>query len=352
MAAGSVTSRDVAREAGVAVGTVSRVFNNHANVAPEIRLRVLRAAEQLGYVSPGPASANGPALSEVGFLFSPLNEGTVAASNPFWGRILAGVEAEARKSTIRLTYRSIEALCHTPAELVNAVQGMRLGGALVVGPTDQEVLQALRALRMPLVQVSSHTPGVGIDAVVSESFEGGREATAYLIDQGHRRIAYINGPLANGLRPRCGIYDIEMRAQGYRAALLDAGLPVDEGLMEGSNLTPQGGYEACRRLLARGESFSALFCANDSSAIGAIRALRETGFEVPIDISVIGYGDDTDIVEHVTPALTTVRIDKEALGATALKRLLARAADSTATPTVTMLEVELIRRESVCLHGR
>ncbi|MDB5057091.1 MAG: LacI family transcriptional regulator, partial [Chloroflexi bacterium] len=295
----------------------------------------------------GPASANGHGLSEVGFLFSPINEGTVAASNPFWGGILAGVETEALKSRIRLTYRSIGSLRQRPAELVSVVQGMRLGGALVVGPAEAAVIQALQALQIPLVQVEGYIRGAGLDAVVSEGFEGGRQATAYMNEQGHRRIAHITGPLAFGTRPRSDIYEIELRAQGYRAALLDAELPVDEGLIEGSNLTPQGGYEACRRLLARKAAFSAIFCANDSTAIGAIRALREAGLAVPGDISVIGYGDDTDIVEHVTPALTTVRIDKEALGATALKRLIARAADPTGVATLTMLEVELIKRESV-----
>src|SRR6185312_5647645 len=102
-----------------------------------------------------------------------------------------------------------------------------------------------------------------------------------------------------------------------------------------------------RRLLARQVSFSAIFCTNDAAAIGAIRALREAGREVPQDVSVIGYGDDTYVAEHLTPALTTIVSDTELLGATAVKRLLARAADPTMAPTMTMLGVELVKRESV-----
>jgi LacI family transcriptional regulator len=287
-------------------------------------------------------------MSEVGFLFSPVNDGTDAASNPFWGRILAGVEAGALQSKIRLIYCSISSVRDTPATLVGMVQGMRLGGALVVGPAKQDALQALKALHLPIVQVGSYTRGAGLDGVVTEGFEGGRMATAYAIEQGHRRIAHITGPLVEGrLHPHCWSYDVDLRIQGYRAALFDAGLPVDDLLVEGSNLTPQGGYEACRNLLARRLDFTALFCANDSSALGAIRALREAGFDVPRDVSVIGFGDDSDIVEHISPALTTVRIDAEDLGAVGLKRLLARAADRTAPPTLTVLETELIKRESV-----
>ncbi len=348
MAASTVTARDVAREAGVAAGTVSRVFNHHTNVAPEIRLRVLRAAAQLGYENPAAAPSNGHAMSEVGFLFSPVNDGTDAVSNPFWGRILAGVEAEALRSRIRLIYCSISTVRDTHAALVGMVQGMRLSGALVVGPAKQDALQALQTLHLPIVQVGSYTRGAGLDGVVAEGFEGGRSATAHAIEQGHQRIAHITGPLVAGrLHPRCWSYDVDLRIQGYRAALFDAGLPVDDQLIEGSNLTPQGGYEACSKLLARRIEFSALFCANDSSALGAIRALREAGFDVPRDVSVIGFGDDSDIVEHTNPALTTVRIDAEGLGAVGLKRLLARAADRTGAPTLTILETELIKRESV-----
>ncbi|MGH2386589.1 MAG: LacI family DNA-binding transcriptional regulator [Chloroflexota bacterium] len=346
MAIGSVRAKDVAREAAVSVGTVSRVFNNHANVEAGIRLRVLRAAAELGYVGPHPTRMTG-ALSEVGFLFSPVNDGTAIAGNPYWSRILAGVEAEARKSRIKLVYSSVDALRHRPAELMEAVRAMKLDGALLVGPAAPEVIDALQRLTCPIVQVDDHAPGHGIDAVVTDSFEGGFQAGAYLIREGHREIACINGPLGDGPRPRCKLYMVELRAHGYRAALLDAGLPVDHTLMESSDLTANGGYEACRRLLARQASFSAIFCTNDAAAIGAIRALREAGREVPRDISVIGYGDDTYVAEHLTPALTTIVSDTELLGATAVKRLLARAADPTMAPTMTMLGVELVKRESV-----
>lgn len=347
MAIGSVTAMDVARKAAVSVGTVSRVFNHHDNVAAEIRLRVLQAAAELGYVGRHASRTSDESVSEVGFLFSPVNDGTTIADNPYWSHILAGVEAEARKSRIKLIYSSISSLRHAPAELVEVVRAMKLGGALLVGPAAPEVVRALQVLALPLVQVDSHVPGLGIDAVVTDGFEGGFQATAYLIAEGHRAIACINGPLGDGPRPRCKLHMVELRAHGYRAALLEAGLPVDDTLIENSDLTAQGGYEACQRLLARNASFSAIFCTNDASAIGAIRALREAGRDVPEDISVIGYGDDMYAAEHLTPALTTLVSDTEVLGATALKRLLARAADPTMASTVTMLEMELVKRESV-----
>jgi DNA-binding LacI/PurR family transcriptional regulator len=349
MPVGAVTARDVAREAEVSVGTVSRVFNNHDNVAEEIRFRVLQAATQLGYSYPVQAPKYGRVLTEVGFLFSPVNPGTVAGANPFWSHVLAGVEAEARSSRIKLTYRAIDGFNHRPAALLEGIQKMRLGGLLVVGPTEPEVIETLKMLNLPLVAVESYTPGQDVDAVISDNFEGAWQATSYLIDKGHRDIAFINGPPGDGPRQACRMYTLEMRARGYRAAMAEAGVLFD--LEETSDLTPGGGYAACKRILARSVPFSALFCANDSAAIGAMKALHEAGLSVPGAVSLVGYGDDTDIVGHLTPPLTTVRIDKEAVGATAVKRLLARTADPTAPWVLTVLEVALIKRESVRAYG-
>jgi len=351
MPGGFVTVKDVAREADVSVGTVSRVFNNHANVAEDIRRRVLKTAAHLGYAGSARYQAQGLSgngmVADLGFLFVPVNEGTSAVSSPFWSHILGGVEAEALKSQIRLSYRSLSGLRDDPGGALEAVRRMRLDGMLVVGTAAPTVVSALRSLGLPLVLVESYAPGQGVDAVISDSFEGARAAVAYLIDAGHRDIGFINGPLHDAPRPQCRLYTVEMRARGYRAALIEADLPVRADLQEACDLTSLGGYEACRRLLARSTPFTALFCANDSTAIGAMRALHEAGLSVPGDVSVIGYGDDTDISEHLTPALTTVRIDKEVVGATAVKRLLARAADPDAAPVLTVLEVALIIRGSV-----
>ncbi|HCI79380.1 MAG TPA: LacI family transcriptional regulator, partial [Ktedonobacter sp.] len=109
-----------------------------------------------------------------------------------------------------------------------------------------------------------------------------------------------------------------------------------------------GAYEACQRLIARNGigGFSAIFCANDEIAIGTMKALREVGLRIPEDVSLVGF-DDIAMVEHLTPALTTVRINKEALGSTAVKSLLSRAADLDAVNVTSMLDVQLIQRDSV-----
>ncbi len=353
---GTITVKDVAREADVSVGTVSRVFNNHANVTDDVRQRVLEAASKVGYFGPRGQDTrsreNSRGLREIGFIFSSSIDSTAVTANPFWSHILNGVESEARKSNIKVTYRTLGELVQTPQLLLAALYEMKLGGILLVGPAEPETVRLIQSMKLPLVLVDNYVSGISVDAVVGDNFEGARAAVHYLIREGHRRIAFIGGPtIDDGPRPINRIYTLERRASGYRTALLDAGLLVDYNLYEATNLSTDEGYEACKRLLAHNgdDGFSAIFCANDEIAIGAMKALREAGRRIPEDVSLVGF-DDIAMVEHLTPALTTVRINKEALGSTAVKSLLARAADFDAVSVTSMLEVELIKRESVATY--
>ncbi|GAC1469911.1 MAG: LacI family DNA-binding transcriptional regulator [Ktedonobacteraceae bacterium] len=354
--AGSVTVKDVAREADVSVGTVSRVFNNHSNVTEEVRLRVLKAAAALGYFGPRSqelrANESSRALKEIGFLYYSNVDKTAATMNPFWSHILNGAESEARKSSVKVTYRAIGELTSTPDILLTTLYEMKLGGILLVGPAEPETIRLLQTMKLPLVLVDNYVPGLSIDAVLADNFEGARTAVDYLLSRGHRKIAFIGGPTLDSPRPSNKIYTLERRAAGYRTALLDAGLPVNYKLYVGSNdLSAEGGYEACKRLLMDNgdNAFSAIFCANDELAIGAMKAVREAGYRVPEDLSFVGF-DDIAMVEHLTPALTTVRVNKEALGHVAVKSLLARFADFEAVSVTSILDVELVRRASVSTY--
>jgi len=351
--ASSVTIKDVASHAEVSVGTVSRVFNNHSNVTDEIRQRVLKAASELGYhgrsTPDNAARIPTRGLKEIGFLYYSHLDANVEGSvgvNPFWSHILHGAENEARKSNIKMTYRSIGDVSYSQQLLLSTIYDMRLGGILLVGPTEPEVVKIIQMARLPLVLVDNYVPRISVDAVLCDNFEGGREAVEYLINAGHRQIAFIGGPTLQGPRPINQIYPIERRAAGYRTALLDAGIPVRYELYESGDLTAEGGYQACQRLLAKNIPVTAIFCANDSTAIGVLKALHDAGKSVPEDVSLIGF-DDINTSEYLSPALTTIRVNKEALGSTAVKNLVARAADMDAVSVASILEVELVERDSV-----
>lgn len=346
--AGPVTLKDIAKEAQVSIGTVSRVFNNHVNVTEEVRQRVLKAATLLGYFS-----VNGQeqrsydanrVVKEIGFLFCSFVASNGITTNPFWSHILHGVEGEASKFNIKVTYRSISGLQNTPDLLLTTIYEMKLGGILLVGPAELETVRLLQSTGIPLVLVDNHVPRV--NSVLGSNFEGARAAVEYLISMGHRQIAFIGGPVLRDAHRVNAVYTIERRTEGYRMALLGAGLPVSYELYESANLSTDGGYEACKRLLQRGVPFSALFCANDEMAIGAMKALREADLHIPEDVSLIGF-DDISLVEHLVPALTTVRVDKEVLGSVAVKRLLSLMSNPDPVSVSSVLEVELVVRGSV-----
>ncbi len=348
----NVTVRDIARQAAVSIGTVSRVLNNHHHVADATRRHVLDIADSLGYNLPvrsdNSMRADVSSVREITFLFTPVNPGTVAAANPFWSRILVGAETEAAKCGIKLNYRSLQPSSSSLQVVDEAIRDARVNGVLLVGPTQPAILAHLEASAIPLVLVEHHVPGRAFDTVSSDNFAGGRLATEHLIDAGHQRIAFISGPKVDERRPMSTLAPVELRANGYRAALLDAGLPIDYALYEPSNLTPEGGYLACERLLQRDVTFTALFCANNSTAVGALKALREAGKRVPGDVSLIAYGDYMDIAAQLSPALTTVHTDLTGAGMIAVQRLITRAMRPDLPRVLHLIHVELVQRDSVC----
>lgn len=345
---GQVTLKEIAKEAQVSIGTVSRVLNNHPNVTEEVRQRVFKVATRLGYFGTSGQeqrfSDSNRAVKEIGFLFGTLTPTDKIGSNPFWSHILHGVESAASEARVKVAYRSINALQSTPDILLMTVYEMKLGGILLVGSLETETVHLLQSTGIPVVLVDNYVPQM--NCVLGNNFEGARSAIEYLIRMGHHRIAFIGGPSSEGPRPINKVHPIERRAEGYRIALTNAGLPVPYDLYEAANLTIDSGYEACKRLLARKASFTAIFCTNDEMAVGAMKALREAGLRIPDDISLVGF-DDLDHVKHLQPSLTTVQLDKEMLGAIAVKRLLALINSPDPVSVSSILEVKLIVRDSV-----
>ncbi|MGN6334213.1 MAG: LacI family DNA-binding transcriptional regulator [Motilibacteraceae bacterium] len=346
----AVTVRDVARHANVSSGTVSRVLNQHHNVAGELRERVLRSAAELGYlprqVRAGvPTIATTPARS-IGYLLTlPHLPTTSDLMAPFWAGVLHGVETEAGRRGASVTYRSLPGAGVSPAEVVERIGELGIDATLLVGVPSPEVVEAVEHLGIPVVVVDSQLEGAGHDAVLPDYAEGARQVVDEMLRAGHQDIAFIGGPLLPGSAVRNAVPAIEQRARGLRDALAHAGVPFRPELVESCDLTQQGAYAATRRLLAGDAPFTGLFCANDVTASGALLALREHGCIVPDDVSVVGAGDE--LGAHTFPPLTTFRLDLPVLGAVAVHRLLARADDPQTPAVTTLVPVDLVRRSSV-----
>lgn len=334
------TLRDIASLADAAVSTVSQVLNNKANVSPEMRDRVLQAANELGYrqkvVTDSPFV---PQISTVGVL-TKRREGDPLVVNPFYSPIIAGVERECQRNNMNLMYANIEvdARNHTlnwPSMLLNEL----VDGVIVIGAFLEEAIADIsRRAKSNIVLVDAYTSrDLEFDSVVIDNFNGAVSAVLYLIANNHQHVGLI------GSNPDSYPSVLERR-RGYFAALSQRGISevyVDEG-----ELSRVGGFESTLRLLRRYPHITAIFACNDETAFGVMSAARHLGYTIPDDLSVVGF-DDIDWAQEVMPALTTVHVDKVLMGTVALRMLRDRATDPARSSLTTLVPTQLIIRESV-----
>jgi DNA-binding LacI/PurR family transcriptional regulator len=305
------TIRDVAASAGVSHQTVSRVINRAPNVRPETRSRVLETIEELNYV-PNPMARGLIAnrTHSIGMV-------TTDVSDHSFAEAVAGAEKEARRLGYYLMVASVEeAAVDDGGQYLRLLVERRIEGLILARAHDaaEHVAQA-QETGMPIVTIG---PASGSEISVDvDNVTAAREGVAHLLAAGHRSIAMIAGP--------AGWHAVENRIRGYRQACEEWGVqPRDDLVEHASDWSPMSGQAAAARLLARGESFSAIFVHSDLLALGAIRELRAHGLDVPKDVSIVGF-DDIDVAAFIDPPLTTVRQPMEAVGALAASLVIGRA---------------------------
>jgi LacI family transcriptional regulator len=306
-----VTIRDVAREAGVSVATVSRVFNDSGPVRPDTRQRVREIAGRLRYAPHGAArSLTTSRTSTLGVLLPDLH-------GEFFSEVMRGIDEAAR----RLDYHLLVSNSHSNRlEVEAAMRAMRgrVDGLVVMSPdVDAEALAKNLPPGLPVVLLSCAMrdgPGTAFDAVDIDNYGGARAMVSHLLALGHRRIAVIRGGRRN--------HDAAERLRGSRAALRAGGAEWREGWAPEGDFTEASGYDAARALLARRPRPTAIFASNDCMAVGALGALREAGARVPKDVAVAGF-DDIPLARFLSPPLSSVHVPIGALGARATGLLLA-----------------------------
>lgn len=311
--------------------TVSRVFNNTAPVEESTRERILEAADRLGYVPN--ATARSLSLKETqtfGVLLPFL-------TGEYFPEVIRGLDQAAREHDRLLMLSSSH---HTPDDLRRALASMhgRIDGLVLMLPqllpTDYE--EHLPE-EVPVVLLNSKPEDHEYSVLSVDNREGGRLATRHLIEQGHERIGIITGNLAN--------HEARERLEGYREALEAAGCDHSGNWVAEGAFTRVSGEEAMRELLDVTPRPTAVFASNDYMAMGAIRAVREAGHEVPADVSFVGF-DDLPSAEHFTPALTTIDARMVDLGIEAISLLLDLASDRSDERRVEQLEPHLQVRAS------
>jgi len=347
-----VTIRQVAALAGVSISTVSRVLNGRSDVSDETRLVVERVARSHGYdtrraVAGEPSRPQSELFDRAGKHLSGLVCVTVTTSGTaYFSTILAGV-------TEALAERDMWALvCPTQQEhdrevsLLERLMGAETAiGALLILPEESpDELRGLKKDGLCFVVVDPLTDlGTDIPAVSAANASGAHQATAHLLELGHRRIGVITGP-RHGVASRA-------RLQGHYAALAEAGVMPDPRLeMEADFLVP-GGAAGAGVLLGLADPPTAIFAFNDPMAVGALNAARARGLRIPEDLSVVGF-DDTAEAEAAYPGLTTVHQPLKELGRMAVSLLVRLMDEHQFEPLHVELATRLVVRSSTAPPAR
>ncbi len=326
------TIKDVAQAARVSTATVSRTLKQPDLVSPETRERVIAAVRQVRY-TPNLVARN-LRRQETRSVFLVARD----LGNPFYLEVFAGIEEAARSRGYTVLLGNSQDSIERERFYVDLVLARHADGLiLMTGKSNDLVAKVGPDNLPPLVAAFDYFPDFNLPTVRIDNEAAAAEAVRHLIGLGHRRIGHISGPIPEILSSR--------RYAGYVSALEAAGLTVDPALTVRGEFRLAGGRVGCRALMHLSDPPTAIFCANDEMAMGACNELRALGYDIPGDVSIVGF-DDIVFADAFYPPLTTIRQPRHEIGVTAM-RLLSEILLGTATsPAEAILPAELVVRGS------
>jgi LacI family transcriptional regulator len=327
-----ITIVDVATEANVSFGTVSRVINNDIHVKPETRERVQQTMERLNYVVNRQAQKLAGGRSNViGLLVPDLGTGYI-------GEIIRGIDSELTISNYDLMLYTTHRTATKEAGYVFSLAQDMVDGLLLVLPRNPvDYTGTMAKNKFPFVLIDHQGTGENCPAVGASNWQGAFNATDYLIQLGHKRIGFITGSLDLGAA-------ID-RLDGYKTAMRTHHIPIDSDLIYEGTFAQPDGYTGTIQFLNLQQPPTAIFASNDCMALGVIDAIRDHGLKIPDDISVIGF-DDIPQASLVRPALTTVQQPLEQMGRLATQMLLEILTNTDSKPHRIELPTQLMIRDS------
>lgn len=326
------TIYDVARLAGVSTATVSRALNGAGQIAPSTRATIEAAVEQLGYRPNTIARSLVTKSTQTIALLLP------DITNPFYAALVSGVQEYALGHDYTMLLCTTEGDAQREEQYLSLLRAKQVDGALVDGlllPPDR--IARFVKDGFPIVCLDRDVESDSIPLVQVDNRLGGRLATEHLLGLGHSRIAHVTGASVLGISAE--------RLAGYREALAGAGIADEPQLVAEGWFTEESGYEAARALLARCPDVTAVFAANDLSAIGVLSAIAESGRHVPGDISVMGF-DDLRLAAFTSPPLTTIKQPAAEIARLATELLIGLTRGEQPGKVRHLLEPTLVVRES------
>ena len=342
-----MNSIEIAKIAGVSRSTVSRVINNYSNVSEETKEKVLKVINEFDYVPHASARMLAGSKNKVIGLFvvDLINEEdglkNRITKSPYYLEFISSVIETASE----MDYLVLVHIIHTVSgyeKIKESFYNKTISGGIFIGQNDDdESIQTIidRGHKVVLIDQSIRPEDVTYNQCIivnADNYNGAYSATKYLIDKKHKQIAHITGGIAK--------FSSKDRSRGYKKALEDAGLKINNKLIIDSEFVENAGYEAAKKLLNGMSNFSAIFASNDKIAFGAIKAIQERGLKVPEDISVIGF-DDIESSKYFNPPLTSMKMKLVEMADIATKSII-ESIEHEMKPSINVVPVKLIERES------
>jgi DNA-binding LacI/PurR family transcriptional regulator len=338
-----VTIKDVAKRAGVSITTVSFVLNKRPDVAisEAVRKRVREAARVLDYhpsaMAAGLAGKRTRNIGIVNYL-----DNTVI-SNLFYSFVVEGMIQEALARDYNVLFANIASTYGGYQDLPKIVREKNADGILFMRRVEARMVQDVLSRNIPVVLIDPYVPVKNALTIDIDNLQGGQTAVDHLASLGHRNIGFLTADVKR--------FSLQERLEGYQTGLEKNGIkPRKEWVLESPHFTFHSAYDTAREALARNRRLTALFCANDEMAAGALRAAREAGRRVPADLSVVGF-DNITLCNYTDPPLTTVNVAKEYMGKLAVTKLIDLIERRNADARKERVPVELIVRGSTVRPG-
>ena len=324
---------DIAKKCGVSPAAVSYVINGKNKVSEKTKKKILKAMEEMGYVTDYAAvSLSRGKSSLIGICFPLRSAEEAFADNPFYSEFLASFERETSASG----YDVIIGYIKTPEEFERWIISRGISGLALFGLYPPEIYRIISSRKIPMVLTDVYDPMTPAINIRVDDEKGGYLAGKYLIEQGHKNIAFVGGNLS--------VSRVDQhRYEGLRKSMDEAGIAFDRWFE--TLTTFDGGYEVADKIASE-KDITAVFCGSDIVAIGLMRRLQELGKKIPDEISVIGF-DDLKACTYVYPALTSIRQDISLKGKIAAQSLLKTMSNPNLDPITQTIDPVLIIRNSV-----
>jgi LacI family transcriptional regulator len=325
--------KEIAKEANVSPATVSKALNKRKDVSEATRQKILKIVESHDFV-PSALGRNlkNQRTENIGVIF--CRESQPLSGNPFYSRVLEGIEAELAINNYSLVLHLL------PNEYNGTLPKMLreglVDGVILAGVVQLDFIKRVRVLDIDVVLVDPKIITDDFSQVLIDNEYGAFQAVQNLINFGHRRIGFISGNLDR--------LSFIQRYNGYKKALAYNKIPLDKDLIQSGGL--EQGYDHTLKLLQMDNPPTAIFAANDINAIHGYKAIKDLNLRIPEDISMIGF-DDIELAKISSPPLSTVRVYKEEMGSIAVRILLQTLNSELDKPVTTLIPTKLVERKSV-----